>query len=336
MAVFFKVVTRRGVTAPPRERDKATMASEIDKFRAQFDKLERGDLKNLNLAYVTKQFDAFKDCHDKCLKLEAELADTLPGARKRGINGTDVKSFSRDPIFKKKFKEYDSSVDDIDKAEKEAFVLSTRSGAAIADLENLKRAINKALPKSNEKEVQLLLKVIEKRITELEKASSLYDVRGKHKKMREYSTKFDKKVQAIIDTAPPPDKPEEIELPKELDTKELDKARKTADAMFASIKTARKNVDAINAAGGPYTHKIEQNARKFEALCTTNLEKLRKFVKHYEALIAKHIPKKPKDRNEKIVDVDEFKAELLTILKNAEAEDERVDDGLKKARARAA
>jgi len=311
------------------------MANDIEKFRDQFDKLERKELKDLNLAAIEKQFKHFEDCYAKCLKLEEELAETLPGARQRGINGTDVKSFSRDPIFKKKFKEYDSSVDDIDKAEKQAFILSTSSGASTASLVNLKKAIEKDFPKSKEKEVLLLLKVIERRIGELEKASDIYDVRGKHKKMREYSSKFDKKVQAIIDLAPPPEKPEEIELPKELDPRELDKAEKTATTMFGSIKTARKNVDAFNEAAEPYTPKVERECKKFEMLAKANIEKLRKFVKHYEVLISKHIPKTPKrGTDEKVVNVDEFKDKLLDILKKAEEEDRLVTDGLKKVRAR--
>jgi hypothetical protein len=312
------------------------MADDIAKFRDQFDKLEKKELKTLGLSAVEKQFKHFEDCYARCLKLEEELAETLPGARQRGINGTDVKSFSKDPIFKKKFKEYDSSVDDIDKAEKEAFILSTTSGASTATLENLKKAIEKAFPKSKDMQVQLLLKLIDKRIAEVEKSCAIYDVRGKHKKMREYSSKFDKKVQAIIDLAPPPEKPEEIELPKELDPKELDKAEKTANTMLGSIKTARKNVDAINEAGEPHSPKIERECKKFEMLAKANIEKLRKFVKHYEVLISKHIPKTAKrGSDEKVVNVDEFKDKLLDILKTADQEDDKVADGLKKARARA-
>lgn len=308
------------------------MANDLDKLRSQFENLEKRPLKEFSLANVQKHFKHFEDCYATCLKLEAELLETLPGARDRGVTGSDDKAFLRDPIFKKKYKEYNSAVDVIDKAEKEAFVHTTMTGSLVADLENLKRAIDKAYPKSKDMAVQLLHKLIDKRIAEMEKASDIYDVRGKHKKMREYSSKFQKKIDAIIDQAPPSDKPEELDLPKELEPKELDKAEKTAQAMLASIEKASKNIGDLIKKIEPFTRDADTAAKKEEAAIDANLAKLRSFVKRYTTLITKSLPKKAKGDNDALIDIDKFKVSLEKILKDADAIDKKTTDALDKPR----
>jgi hypothetical protein len=262
------------------------MNNSIEKFIDEFDKLERKELKNLGFSYVEKQFKEFEACYARCLKLEEELVELLPGARERGINGSDDKAFRKDPLFSKKYKEYDKSVDDIDKAEKEAFVLTNAAAASVADLGSLLTNIHKAFPKSKDMKVQLLLKRIEKSISDLRKATDIYDVRGKHKKMREYSSKFDKKVAAIIDQAPPAENPS-VDLPDELGDKEMTAALKTADAINKSINECCKKIESILNAAVPYSSKADRLIIKQIQLIDLAEKRLRKQVDDYEELVKK-------------------------------------------------
>lgn len=311
------------------------MALDYDKIKKEFDGLLKRDLKDLTLKDIEAHFGKFEKFYEVCLKLEDALEETIGGARKRGNNATDAKGLSRDPVFKKAYKEYDSSVDDIDKAEKLAFIHTTKTAALAVELKNLKKALDKAKPNSKEKDVVELHKKLDEKIKEMEKASDIYDVRGKHRKMREYSSKFEDKVEKIIDRGPPPEKPEEVEVPKGLQPAELDKAVDTVKKMNDAIVMAEKNIMAIIKTSTPFGPDAERKVKKFETLLDATLQKMRTYIGKITALADKSERDIDKLKREEKREVEEKLEALAGLLKTAEDRDKKADAALKDARDKA-
>lgn len=263
------------------------MALDFEKIKKDFEKLKKGDLKEYSFDAVNRHFTDFLNFYKVCQKLEDELEGTIEGARKRGNNGTDVKGLSRDPVFKAAFKKYDSSVDDIDKAEKKAFEQTTRCAALATELQTMKTTLKKAAASTNLKAALELHKEIDDQIKDMKAASDIYDVRGAHRKMREYSSKFDDRVQKIIDRGPPPDKPEAIEIPDELEDKEMTAAIKTAEGVKKSVAESCKKINSILDAPVPYTDKVDRLVKKELFAMGQSTEKITTLITEYEKLINK-------------------------------------------------
>jgi hypothetical protein len=311
------------------------MALDYEKIKKTFDAMLKRELKELTLKDIDAQFDTFVKAYDNCLKLEQALEDTIPGARERGNNGTDAKGLSRDAIFKKAYKEYDASVDVIDKAEKQAFVFSTKAAAIVGELENLRKALEKDKPKSKDKDVIELLKSLEKKIDEMNKAADVYDTNGKHRKMRTYSSKFDDRVQKIIDRGPQPENPEDAEAPKALQPNELDRAVEVAKKMADAVIIAGKNIVAIvDTAKDSYTSEIDRKTKLHEKLIDANTTKLTTFVGKIQALFVKSKRDLEALKREERREIEERMEKLAAFVTDCKKIDDDTDKRLKTARAK--
>lgn len=267
------------------------MAEDFKKMRAAFDKMAKKELSDFSLAESKKAYKALEDAYKVCLKFEDELIALLPGARANGVNGDDIRSFLRDPAFKKKYKEFDSAVDKIDAAEKRASTVVIQAGFQHNDLKVQKNAISRAFPNSKDKEVLKLLKDIDESMKEMDAAAKVYEPRGRDKKMHEYATKFEKKIEKILELAPPSEKPEEYELPKELDGAAFDRAKKDVAKLEKDIEGAIAKIGAYIANAKPYSRGADRLVEKERNFIESTQKRLEKLVLDYDRLI-KDIPAK--------------------------------------------
>ncbi len=236
------------------------MANDIEKFRDQFEKLEKKDLKDLGLSAVEKQFKHFEECYARCLKLEEELqrrspvrgsaASTEPTSNpSRGIRSSRRNSRSTTPrsMTSTRPKNRPSS------CPRNPVLRPRHWRISRSDREGIPQEQGHASPASAQADRQA-----NRRGRKVER-----DLRRARQAQEDARVLLKVRQEGASHHRPRPaaEKPEEIELPKELDPKELDKAEKTASTMLGSIKNARKNVDAFNEAGEPIPPRSSGSAR---------------------------------------------------------------------------
>lgn len=309
------------------------MADDFKKMRAAYDKLAKKELKDFSLAECKKGYKALEDAYKACIKLEDELIKTLPGARSRGVNGDDVRSFLRDPEFKKAYKELDKAVDVIDAAEKKANSQSIQAEFLANDLTVQQRALLKVFASSKDKEVLKLRKDLEDSIKEMNAASDVYIPRGRDKKMHEYATKFEKKIEKIIDLAPPAENPEEIELPKELDANAVEKAEKDVAKFQKDIDAGIAKIKAIVTNAKPYSKGADRLAEKERLIIESAHKRLQKLVLDYDSIVKKLSAADLKAlRGNKGPDIQGFQLKNHRITREVDASVKKMTETLNAAR----
>lgn len=309
------------------------MADDFKKMRAAYDKLAKKELKDFSLAECKKGYKELEDAHKACIKLEDELIKTLPGARSRGVNGDDVRSFLRDPAFKKVYKELDKAVDVIDAAEKKANSQSIQAEFLANDLTVQQRALLKAFPNSKDKDVLKLASDLAGSIKEMKSACDVYIPRGRDKKMHEYATKFEKKIEKIIDLAPPAENPEEIELPKELDANAVEKAEKDIAKFQKDIDAGIAKIKAIVTNAKPYSRGADRLAEKERLILEAAHKKLQKLVLDYDSIVKKLSATDLKAlRGNKGPDIQGFQLKNHRITREVDASVKKMTETLNTAR----
>jgi hypothetical protein len=262
------------------------MADDFKKMEAKFDKIEKKEMREYTVAKCKNALADLIAAHRTCESIEEELIKLLPAARKNGVNGDDLRSFLRDAAFKKVYKELDKSVDTIDAAEKKLSTMTTQAAFLENDLKVQLNALSRAFPKSNDKSVVSLANNMKNAIDDLKAASGVYEPRGKHKKMREYATKFEKNVEKILDLAPPADKREEIELPKELDPSAIETAKKDIQKLRKEVLLGVKKVMSIIEAYKPYTNGADRLVKRDSGEVNKRIKVFEKLVLDYDKRIA--------------------------------------------------
>lgn len=296
------------------------LAVDFKKIEAEFEKLIKRDLKEFANSVVSKDFKALVDAYNTCLKLEGELIALLPAARANGVNGDDIKSFLRDPAFKKKYKEWDAAVDVIDAAEKKAYQQTTQTGFLSNAVAMLKKDLAKNYPNSKDPAVIKLAKAMDDKIKEMNAASDAYLPAGRDKKMHEYSSKFEKKIEKILDLAPPSENPEEPKLPEKLDASALEQAKKDLATYRKTIDAAVKKMDSIIVNTTPYTRSADNLCEKERFIIDQTSKKFEKLVLDYETLVKKVGAKAIKEASSGTrVDIEGFVTDIKKLSNDMKA-----------------
>ncbi len=240
----------------------------IKKAKNDLKKLDK-DLKELSPANVKKQVADLRAAFKAVEDAEDEIIKALPAARKAGVTGTDIKSFKRDKSFKNVFEAYDKKVTELDKIEKVCYNAMNNSKVFATEVGNIRSELDKGLKSLKEyKAIRLIkdasfdkfLDELKDHLDDLTDSSKEYDI-TKERRIHLYATNFDKRVQKLLDLAPPPPTPQLNDLPDDLTPANLDAILKLAKETQKKIEKSHDNVERLIEGWTPQFEKMDDSTR---------------------------------------------------------------------------
>ncbi len=259
------------------------MATELIKLVATLKKI-KDKAKKQGLYNAQANYKALKDAYKTVLAGELKVIDALPDARESGVTGDTIKDFLRDPAFKKVFKAYDALVTDLDKAERVCYEMTTHGETIMFEINDLEQLIRKEYKDSKFPWLVDLNKDIADQKKKLSDSATIYDIM-RDRDMHLYSTKFNKKVEALLAHAPKSDKPALSALPNDFEPEARSKEYKIIKTIVTRIDKTKTKIEMILKNSEAITHKTilvaEKEVKNIEEL----VDMISKKIDHVEKLI---------------------------------------------------
>lgn len=297
------------------------MATEIIKFVSTLKKI-KDKAKKQGLYAAQANYKALKDAYKAVLGGEQKVIDALPDARESGVTGNTLKDFQRDPAFKKVFKAYDLLVTELDSAEKVCYEMTTNGETIIFEINELEQTIRKEYKDSKIASIVDLLKDIGDQKKKLSDSATIYDI-SRDKDMHLYSTKFKKRVDALLEHAPKSDKQTLSALPADFEPEARSKEYKIIRTIQERITKMKTKIESVLKDQEKLSQKIILYAEKDVSNVEELVDMIDKKLKHVQKLIdsSKATVKKEGDAtNEtKLADMVKFVALVTKEHKTAAA-----------------
>ncbi len=297
------------------------MADAFKKLQAEYDKF-LPDLKTFSEKECEAKLKTFLDLYKKTVDEEEKVAATLKGARENGVAGDKVEDFKKDKGFKDAYKIYDKLLDELDKIQKTCIQMRNEAAMIGKNMALLDKQIDKDFKGSKELKVELLRKVLQKGMKDMQAASQLYDKKV-DKTTDMYVTKWEKQVARILALAPPAPKPIGASLPDDLSDDKLVKIEKEMQVAAKKIDAFCKKALALSKTK-PFGEKAYLMAGKELKNTEPLLEVMKKTVDNYKKLLAANAKsikeKEVQDKDNKVKEtfpsIDRFVTKIETHFKN--------------------